>query len=731
MRWTLHKNWTVKQRLYLGFLVIITLVLGMFVSNYWTTAKIKQADGELAAALDAAAQVQGESSRTTRWLAAVNESRTGLRMAMDGLRDGLLENRAEVGLFVDGRDDSLQTFLDSSELKEIGAQLPDFGDRLSRLQDLHDQLLVSDERLRQIWQPRHEGLAESLAELKRTQLYWALKVANMLFVKSSISELLYEELGDTPLEEFRSGPVYNRLADELPTLTAALNKAAPINERLWDASYELNSLIMSSEWEKARILYRDQVPPAIKAMAVDLDRAISVERRILSDQQKAVALLNGKVKDLADGVIAILDDLDMSLAGVEAASGHRVQAASGAILQKRSAIESNIDGMQRINLIVTLVVVIVSALAGLLITRSISRPLSQTVDMIHRLEQGQLDHRLQLNRRDEIGRMAEALDRFADNLRDEVLTAFDRLAAGDFTFQAKGLIREPLVRTNRAMQQTMGQVQTAAQLIDSSTVQVSDSSSTLSQGATHSAASLEEISASLAEVSSMTRKNAENADQANGLSNEAKSAAIQGSLLMDEMVDAMSEINRSSEDIARIIKVIDEIAFQTNLLALNAAVEAARAGHHGKGFAVVAEEVRNLAGRSAKAARETAELIEVSTLKTRSGSELADKTAVALQEIVSSATSVSDLVAEIAASSNEQSAGINQVNLGLGQIDQVTQQNAANALESERVSSELSAQAAELLQMVNQFRLGNTPLRIVGRTHASLPNAVGQDLLPG
>ncbi|APG28679.1 hypothetical protein A7E78_13065 [Syntrophotalea acetylenivorans] len=731
MSWTWHKNWTVKQRLYLGFLVIITLVLGMLASNYWTTAKIKRADGELEAALDAAAQVQDESSRATRWLAAVNESRTGLRMAMDGLRDGLLENRAEVGLFADGRDDTLQSFLDSSELKEIGAQLPDFGARLSQLQELHDQLLASDERLRQVWRPRHQNLAESLAELKRTQLYWALKVANMLFVKSSISELLYEELGDTPLEEFRSGPVYNSLADKLPALNAALNKAAPINERLWDSSYELNSLIMSSEWEQARILYRDQVPPAIKAMAVDLDRVISVERRILSDQQKAVALLNGKVKATADDVIEIFKDLEISLAELEVASGHSVQAASSAILQKRSAIESNIGGMQRINLIVTLVVVMVSALAGLLITRSISRPLSQTVDMIHRLEQGQLDHRLQLNRQDEIGTMAEALDRFADNLRDEVLTAFDRLAAGDFTFQAKGLIREPLARTNQAMQQTMGQVRIAAEQINFSTVQVTESSTALSRGATHSAASLEEISASLAEVASMTNNNAENAKQANTLSNEAKTAAVRGSRLMDEMVDAMSEINRSGEDIARIIKVIDEIAFQTNLLALNAAVEAARAGQHGKGFAVVAEEVRNLAGRSAKAARETAELIENSTAKTRCGTDLSDQTAAALQEIVAGATKVSDLVAEIASSSTEQAEGISQVNRGLGQIDQVTQQNAANAVESERVSQELSVQAAQLQQMISQFRLGGSPLRLVGGTEAALPSADAPALLTG
>jgi methyl-accepting chemotaxis protein len=353
----------------------------------------------------------------------------------------------------------------------------------------------------------------------------------------------------------------------------------------------------------------------------------------------------------------------------------------------------------------SLAIFLISLIGALVLAFNISRPIDKIIYMIQEINSGNLSYRLKMKRGDEIGMMASAMDDFAANLEGEILAAFKSLADGDFTFEADGLIKEPLGQANLNLNQLMSQLNTSADQMKSGAGQVNNASQSLSQGATEQAASLEEISSSLGELGEQTKTNAENANQANQLSGQAKLAAEKGNGQMQGMVAAMGEIYDSSKNISKIIKVIDEIAFQTNLLALNAAVEAARAGKHGKGFAVVAEEVRSLAARSAKAAKETAQLIEGSVEKTAKGSDIANLTAEALTEIVKDVSETTQLIGDIAESSNQQAHGIAQVNKGLTQIDQVTQQNTANAEESAAAAEELSAQANELRAMLGRFKL--------------------------
>ncbi len=258
-----------------------------------------------------------------------------------------------------------------------------------------------------------------------------------------------------------------------------------------------------------------------------------------------------------------------------------------------------------------------------------------------------------------------------------------------FSIVISRAISRPLSEANESLSEASREVSLASS-------QISSSSQSLAEGATEQASSLEETSASLEQIASMTRQNADNANNANALMTQSKSSVEKGNQSMKEMTDAMDSIKESSTEISKIIKVIEEIAFQTNLLALNAAVEAARAGEHGKGFAVVAEEVRNLAQRSATASKDTATLIENAVKKSEEGVNITKKAAESLGEIENNVKKSGELVGEIAAASNEQAQGVEQVNKAITQMDQVTQSNAASAEESASASMELKTQAGNL-----------------------------------
>jgi methyl-accepting chemotaxis protein len=268
--------------------------------------------------------------------------------------------------------------------------------------------------------------------------------------------------------------------------------------------------------------------------------------------------------------------------------------------------------------------------------------------------------------------------------------------------------------TDQILNRVAGSLSDGSNQVVSAAGEVSSSSQSLAEGASEQAASLEETSSSLEELAGMTKRNSENAQKANELAKQARSAADKGVGDMQTMSAAMEAIKVSSDDIAKIIRTIDEIAFQTNILALNAAVEAARAGEAGMGFAVVADEVRNLAQRSAQAAKETAAMIEGAISKTGQGVEISRKVSETLNEIVAKVRQVDELVAEMAGASNEQTQGITQINTAVGQMDKVTQSNAASAEESAAAAQELNAQAVTVNQSVTEL------LQLVGGNHQGM-----------
>jgi methyl-accepting chemotaxis protein len=353
---------------------------------------------------------------------------------------------------------------------------------------------------------------------------------------------------------------------------------------------------------------------------------------------------------------------------------------------------------------------VLSLILGVAISRSISVPLKRAVELATALARtGDTSSRLALSRGDELGDLARALDDLAQSLDDKAAEA-EAIEKGDLTVVVSkaserdrlgsaffGMV-QGLESTVRQIEEAVGQVASAAQ-------EISDASQSLSQSATEQASSLEEITSSSTEIGAQAKTSAGNAGAARTLVGNAREAAERGDREMKAMIGAMNEISGASKQIASVMKAIDDIAFQTNLLALNAAVEAARAGKHGKGFAVVAEEVRNLAGKSARAARETAGLIEDSTKKVDVGLGVARSTSEAFGQILETIVKTSDLVGEIAVASDEQAQGIGQISQGLGQLDQVTQRNTASAEETASASEELASNATRVRKLLSRFEI--------------------------
>jgi len=367
------------------------------------------------------------------------------------------------------------------------------------------------------------------------------------------------------------------------------------------------------------------------------------------------------------------------------------------------------------NLTVVLVSTLIALIFAYFLYRSVTGPISQAVRVFGRIQQGDLNSDIEVNSTDETGQLLQALLDMQNHLGaiDEISRMLDAMGSGDMkmriTTRYNGKFEELKDNANRLAETfvgVVGNIQETSSAVKVAANEISEGNKNLSTRTENQAASLEHTASSMEEITSTIKQNTENARQADQLSAVARETAEEGGKVVSRAIAAMSTINESSSKIADIISVIDEIAFQTNLLALNASVEAARAGEQGRGFAVVAGEVRNLAGRSATAAKEIKELIEDSVGKVEEGSELVNHSGETLKEIVESVTKVSNIVSEITAASEEQSLGIEEMNRAITQIDEVTQQNTALVEEVAAASEATGDQAADLERQMMFFDIG-------------------------
>ncbi len=374
------------------------------------------------------------------------------------------------------------------------------------------------------------------------------------------------------------------------------------------------------------------------------------------------------------------------------------------------------------------VALIITILLSTYLTRSITKPLRQLETAADKIVNGNFDISVTYESKDELGSLTKSFKNMTFILETVISDAsrlLSEMADGNFDVRTNaeeryvGSLQSLLLsirKLNKDLSITLGQINQSADQVASGSGQVSNGAQALAQGATEQAASVEELASTITNISYQVKSTADNAMEARSKSNTAGGEAEICNNQMHDMMDAMEEIARSSNEISKIIKTIEDIAFQTNILALNAAVEAARAGEAGKGFAVVAEEVRSLASKSSVASKNTAELIESSVNAVTRGTKLANSTAESLVQVVNHVRSASTKVDEIANAAEEQAGAIEQVTLGVDQISSVVQTNSATAEESAAASQELSEQASTLKSLVAKFKLREEYARMASQS---------------
>lgn len=409
----------------------------------------------------------------------------------------------------------------------------------------------------------------------------------------------------------------------------------------------------------------------------------------------------------------IFDDINRTATDVFNDATNILEVAKEQAKQAGQDFDDNNALAVRIMTCLSIIATLIAAALAWFLSKHIAGATARITELLlHVVEDGditvQIDNNLK-GRGDEVGRLARTAEHVIGDYNSVSLLA-KSLSNGDWTVSAKAKSDKDGMNINlnamiEKINDALSKVAKAIEEVATGSREIASASETLANGATESAASLEEITASMGEMGGQTGENARNANQAAELATKASKAGASGQEMMDRMIKAMEDITKNSQDVKNVIKVIDDISFQTNLLALNAAVEAARAGVHGKGFAVVAEEVRNLASRSAKAAGETTQMIEGNNKQIEVGAEIVHETAERLNEIVQYSQDTANLITRIAQASNEQATGISQVSNGLQQIDSVTQQNTASAEETASVSNQMSSQAHQLHDLIGFFHL--------------------------
>jgi methyl-accepting chemotaxis protein len=719
---------SIKMKLILGYGFLLLIIIGMGVtgqivghSTGTSVLDMEHASLKLKELSHAQESIIGAQKAHESWIAHIRAdmmaNKPQIEVEMNGHKCGF-------GKWLYDKDKNGKTGVDRlAEVNPQGAQ------EIRQILSQHIELHQTATKINDIWAQRHEGLRSLLKDRLDDHRKWASHVASAIIKGEKVAvEADPEKCG---FGKFLSSEENLKLERQWPEYGKIIEEIRPIHNQLHESVHALNKVDLDDRgaMEEREKIFSKQTMPYLEKVAGKFAQVIALENERIAAQNKAKNILESQSLALASQV---QDALSQAVA-----SGKEIQKETEEMVERRGKeCENAIAWQNYLFLFATALGTVVALVVAFLTIRSIIKPvafvqqtlgkmagmLQKTAEMMeNRLAQGdwtataeietdqkELDEiHTMAKRNDEIGRMCDSQEAMAHALIK--------------TNEATNMVIDQVNEALFVVQETVDQVASGGQ-------QVSEASQSLSQGATEQAASIEEINSSMTELGDRTNLNAQSAREANGLAENANHSAAEGGEKMNTLMESIGRITQRAEEVQKVNKVIDEIAFQTNLLALNAAVEAARAGQHGKGFAVVAEEVRNLAARSAQAAQETTEMINGVVNEIKEGNVIAEQTSQRLVDIADNIAKTNQLVGEIATASSGQAQGVAEINKGLNQIDQVTQQNTANAEETASASEQMNQQAIGLREQLRRFKLKQiASARGRAECRASSPNSLHQE----
>lgn len=570
---------------------------------------------------------------------------------------------------------------------------------------------------------RRKDMKKCIQNLKiSVKLYILVGVALLgMFIIGGMSFFLMTQMNDRTSDIASSW---------LPSVDTAREMNATLsNVRLNEKTYVTAA---TDEIAEQSLMYVEKETGDMESLFATYAGLIDAEEQELYDKAKSLwteyAKTDSKLMELAaqgktEEARVVLDGESAKIYGelqgvLDEITAYNTEGSSHITEESRTSYNISVISMA----VVILIIILIGVYFSFVIIRGIKFPIFEIETAAVKMAQGELDVNISYESKDELGTLSNQMRNLIRKLQmiiDDENEFLAKMASGDFNVDSKcedeyiGGFHPVLISFRGIAQKlndTMQQISESAEQVAGGSEQVSDGAQALSQGATEQASSVQELAATISDISGKVNENAENAGQASEMANTVVVEMDASNQKMQGMIEAMNEISRCSDEIGKVIKTIEDIAFQTNILALNAAVEAARAGSAGKGFAVVADEVRNLASKSAEASQNTAVLIENTLKAVKNGTTIADETAESLKQAVEGVSEVTGIVGRISEASKDQAAAVSQVTMGIDQISSVVQTNSATAEESAAASQELSSQSRLMKELVGRFKLRNDRL---------------------